>query len=56
MTTVLIIVCIAFCIGVIVAIVGHMGYAITRDKAHRGWLHRYHVTRARRHRRPTATS
>ena len=56
MTTVLIIVCIVFCIGVIVAIVGHMGFAITRDKAHRGGLHRYHVTRSQRHRRATPTS
>lgn len=32
MTTALIIVCILFCIGVIIAIVGHMGYGIVRDR------------------------
>jgi hypothetical protein len=50
MTTVLIIVCIAFCIGVILAIVGHLGFAIERDMVHRGRLHRYHVTRRPRRR------
>ena len=53
MTTVLIIVCILACIGVILAIVGHMGYAIHRDKERRGWLHRYHVSRTPRRRMTT---
>ncbi len=47
MTTVLIIVCILACIGIIAAIVGHLGFAITRDIAHRGRIHRYHVSRNR---------
>lgn len=46
MTTVLIIVCILFCIGVIAAIVGHLGYGIARDKHWRLRIHRHH--RARR--------
>ncbi len=32
MTTVLIIVCIVLCIGVVLAIVGHLGVAIPLDK------------------------
>ena len=48
MTTVLIIVCILACIGVIAGIVGHLGFAITRDRAHRGRIHRYHVSRKAR--------
>lgn len=56
MTTVLIIVCIIFCIGIIVGIVGHLGFAITRDKAHRGRLRRYHLARAPRRHRATPTS
>jgi len=47
MTTVLIIVCIVFCIGVIVAIVGHMGVGIALDKGHRGRIHGFHLTRNR---------
>ncbi len=43
MTTALIIVCILFCIGVVLAITGHLGFAIVRDKQWR--------VRIRRHRR-----
>lgn len=48
MTTVLIIVCILACIGVIAAIVGHLGLAITADKARHRGIRRYHLTRTRR--------
>lgn len=47
MTTVLIIVCIVACIGVVVGIVGHLGYAITRDRAWRIRIHRHHQARER---------
>jgi hypothetical protein len=50
MTTVLIIICIVFCIGVIGAIVGHLGYAITRDQSRHGFIRRYHLTRNPRRR------
>ncbi len=46
MTTVLIIVCILFCIGVVVAIAGHLGYAIVRDKQWRISIRRHHRARA----------
>lgn len=42
MTTVLIIVCILFCIGVIVGIVGHMGAGIQADKGWRARIRRHH--------------
>jgi hypothetical protein len=44
MTTVLIIVCVLFCIGVVLAIVGHLGYAIVRDKHWRIGIRRHHQT------------
>jgi hypothetical protein len=47
MTTVLIIVCILFCIAVITGIVGHLGNGITRDKAWRTRMQRYHRSRQR---------
>ncbi|MBV8217552.1 MAG: hypothetical protein JO325_03735 [Solirubrobacterales bacterium] len=47
MNTVLIIVCILFCIGVVVGIVGHLGYGITRDKAWRVRIQRHHRARRR---------
>ncbi len=56
MTTVLIIVCILFCIGVVVAIAGHMGYAIVRDKAWRIGIRRHHSARSRSERRSDLTS
>lgn len=45
MTTVLIIVCIVFCIGVIIAIVGHLGIAIPGDKLWRRRINRHHAAR-----------
>jgi hypothetical protein len=42
MTTVLIIVCVLFCIGIVAAIAGHLGYAITRDKAWRIHVRHHH--------------
>lgn len=48
MTTVLIIVCILFCIGVVVAIAGHLGYAIVRDREWRIRIRRHHVARSAR--------
>jgi hypothetical protein len=47
MTTVLIIVCIVFCVGVVLAIVGHLGYGIASDRAWRGRIRRHHARRAR---------
>ena len=46
-TTVLVIICILFCIGVIVAVVGHLGWGITRDKAWRFHIRRHHRTKGR---------
>lgn len=51
MTTALIVVCIVFCIAVAVAVVGHLGYGINRDKAWRMHVHRDRAARRRRHRR-----
>lgn len=48
MTTVLIIVCILFCIGVIVATLGHMGFEIANDKKRRVFLRRHHEKRRAR--------
>jgi hypothetical protein len=48
MTTVLIIVCILFCIGVVGAIAGHLGYAIVRDKEWRFRIRRHHRAQAAR--------
>ena len=45
MTTVLIIVCVVFCVGVVLAIVGHLGFGIAEDKA---WRTRIRRRRARR--------
>ena len=42
MTTVLIIVCILFCIGVVLAITGHLGYGIARDRHFRFHIRRHH--------------
>jgi hypothetical protein len=53
-TTVLIIICILLCIGVVVAIVGHLGYAIVRDKQWRIRIRRHH--RAQTARRSKTTS
>lgn len=47
MTTVLIIICILFCIGVVVAIVGHLGIAIPGDKRRRERLRRHHAAKGR---------
>ncbi len=51
MTTVLIIVCIIFCIGVVVAIVGHLGAGIAFDKTWRERIGRHHRRRHLRRRR-----
>lgn len=48
MTTALIIICILFCIGVVFAITGHLGYAISRDKQWRIRIRRHHRARAAR--------
>jgi adenosyl cobinamide kinase/adenosyl cobinamide phosphate guanylyltransferase len=53
MTTVLIIVCILACIGVVLAIVGHLGVGIAFDKMWRERIARHH-SRRRRRRRVTA--
>jgi adenosyl cobinamide kinase/adenosyl cobinamide phosphate guanylyltransferase len=51
MTTVLIIVCIAFCAGVILAIVGHLGTGIALDRIWRERIDRHHARRRRWSRR-----
>ena len=48
MTTVLIIVCIVFCVAVVLAIVSHLGMGIASDKAWRGRIGRYHARLGRR--------
>ena len=45
MTTVLIIVCIVFCVGVVVAIVGHLGAGIADDRSWRRRIGRRHAAR-----------
>lgn len=52
MTTVLIIICILFCIGVVLAIVGHLGFGIWRDRGWRASVRRQHRRELRRQ-RPT---
>jgi hypothetical protein len=47
-TTVLIVVCILFCIGVVLAITGHLGLAIVHDKQWRIRIRRHHQAQARR--------
>jgi hypothetical protein len=54
-TTVLIIICILFCIGVTLAIVGHLGYAIVRDKQWRIRIRRHHRTQTARRSKPTSS-
>ena len=54
MTTVLIIICILFCIGVVVAIVGHLGYAIVRDEQWRTRIRRHHRAQTARRRKTTS--
>ncbi len=48
MTTALIIVCIVFCIGIVVAIVGHLGVGIAADKTWRTRIRRHHARRGNR--------
>lgn len=45
MTTVLIIICIVFCAGVILAIVSHLGAGIAGDHGWRKRIHRHHAAR-----------
>jgi hypothetical protein len=54
MTTVLIIICIVFCIGVVLAIVSHMGYGIAADRGWRRRIHRHHNNSGDRQSRLTA--
>jgi len=46
--TVLIIVCIVFCIGVVLAIVGHLGYGTARARTWRVRIRRHHEARTGR--------
>jgi hypothetical protein len=48
MTTVLIIVCIVACVGVVLAIVGHMGSGIVFDRIWSRRVTRHHHQRGRR--------
>lgn len=54
MTTALIIICIVFCVGVVVAIVGHLGTGVARDKGWRRFINRHHA--AKRGHRDRATT
>jgi adenosyl cobinamide kinase/adenosyl cobinamide phosphate guanylyltransferase len=47
-TTALIIVCIVFCVGIVVAIVGHLGGGIASDKTWRQRIRRHHARRGNR--------
>jgi adenosyl cobinamide kinase/adenosyl cobinamide phosphate guanylyltransferase len=47
MTTVMIIVCIVACAGVILAIVGHLGTGIALDRTWRERIERHHAWRRR---------
>jgi hypothetical protein len=47
-TTALIIVCIVFCIAVVLGITGHLGYAIVHDKHWRMRIQRHHQAHGRR--------
>jgi hypothetical protein len=47
-TTALIIICIAFCVGVVLAIVGHLGVGIVLDKRWRERLPRHYAFRHQR--------
>ena len=53
MTTVLIIVCVAACILVVLAIVGHLGIGIADDKNWRSRIRRHHAARRHRNRLPS---
>ncbi|HET9720135.1 MAG TPA: hypothetical protein VFP55_08670 [Solirubrobacteraceae bacterium] len=48
MTTVLIVLCIVLCVGVILAIVGHLGHGVASDRRWRGRVNRDHVRKSRR--------
>ena len=56
MTTVLIIICILFCIGIVIAIVGHLGHGIAADAQWRSRLRRTDAARGRRDRTATRRS
>ncbi len=43
MTTALIIVCIVFCIGIVLAIFGHLSVGIASDRNWRERIHRHHA-------------
>jgi hypothetical protein len=47
MTIVLIIVCILFCAGVVLAIVGHLGYGVASDRVWRRRIGRHHGRRGK---------
>lgn len=53
MTTVLIVLCIVLCAGVILAIVGHLGHGVASDRGWRRRINRHHAARRSR-RRATA--
>ena len=55
MTTALIIVCVLFCIGVVLGIVGHLGYGIVSDKHWRIRIRRHHRAQSARRGKPTST-
>ena len=58
MTTALIIVCVVACVGVVVAIVGHLGHGVAKDVGWRRHIERHHRARQARRsgRRTSATT
>lgn len=53
MSTALIIVCIVFCVGVVLAIVSHLGYGMAKDRGWRRRVERHHEARQEEHDRAT---
>lgn len=45
MTTALIIICIVFCIGIVIGIVGHLGVGVAGDKGFRRRMTRHHAAK-----------
>jgi hypothetical protein len=48
MPTVLIIVCVVLCVGVVLATIGHLGFGIAQDQSWRARIRRYHARRRAR--------
>ena len=55
MTTVLIIVCIVFCVAIVLGLVAHLGIGIKADKSWRTWISRRQAGEQRSQRTITPT-